>query len=148
MTQIKKEPIDLTHKTTDAKKLPPNLQYLRDRDREKVRGMFKFHEVPGGSMSFVFKAYKGEKVERYDLLDGEIYSLPRGVAIHLNKNLSYPEYEHVKSEGAALGLFNHNAPASMRIAKKTQRCSFQSLEFMDIEGMEEPSKLYTVELGR
>jgi hypothetical protein len=135
------------HKTTDAKKLPPNLQWLRDRDRETVRGMFQFHEVPGGCLAFVYKAYKGDKVEKFELFDGQIYSLPRGVAIHINKNIAYPEYEHFKNEGASMGGFMQNAPISMRVSKKTKRCSFQSLEFMDIEGMDEPSKILTVELG-
>jgi hypothetical protein len=137
----------VTHKTTDAKKLPPNLQWLRDRDREMVRGMFQFHEVPGGELKFNYKAYKGDKVERYELVDGQIYSLPRGVAIHINKNVAYPEYEHIKNEGAAMGSFMGAAPISMRISRKTKRCSFQSLEFMDIEGMDEPSKIVSVELG-
>jgi hypothetical protein len=57
---------------TQDKKPKVNLRYQRDKDREQVKGIFRFHEVPGGSMSFVYKAYKEDQVERYDLFDGEI----------------------------------------------------------------------------
>ena len=72
----------------------PNTRYMRDRDREKVNGVFRNYEVPGGVMDFVYREYKEDKVERYTLKDGEIYSLPRGVVRHLNKNCWYPEYEY------------------------------------------------------
>mgnify|MGYP003662168916 CR=1 FL=1 len=65
--------------TTPQKSSPKpkkSLTYQRDKDREIVKGVFKFYEVPGGQMSFVYKAHKGDQVERYDLYDGEIYSIP------------------------------------------------------------------------
>lgn len=107
-------------------KVTPNLQYMRDKDREMVRGKFIFHEVPGGEMGFSFKKYKQDPVERFDLRDGEIYSLPLGVAKHLNKDCWYPEYEFFKDE---------STQNLQRIGKKKRRCSFQSLEFVDIEDL-------------
>lgn len=107
-------------------KVKPNYKYMRDKDREMVRGKFIFHEVPGGTMSFSFKAYKEDQVERFDLIDGEIYTLPLGVAKHLNKNLWYPEYEFFRDE---------KTQNLQRIGKKKRRCSFQSLEFVDIEDL-------------
>lgn len=108
------------------KKLKPNLKYMRDKDREKVRGIFRFHEVPGGSMSFVFKAYKEDPVERFDMVDGQIYTVPLGVARHLNKNLWYPQYDYIKGEET------HDI---MKVTKKVRRCSFQSLEFVDTDDL-------------
>ena len=98
------------------------LSYERDRDREKVKGIFKFHEVAGGRMKFVFKQYKGDQVEHYDLVDGDIYTLPLGVAKHLNKNGWYPVHAYTMDE---------DNKHSVKIGRKVRRFSFQSLEFMD-----------------
>jgi hypothetical protein len=116
----------------DAK---PSLKFQRDRDREMVKGIFRFHEVPGGSMSFVFKAYKEDPVERFDLVDGQVYTIPLGVAKHLNKNCAYPQH--------AYALDDAGKPVA-RIGKMIRRCSFQSLEFVDVEELNQPD-LVTVE---
>jgi hypothetical protein len=99
---------------------------MRDKDREPVRGKFIFHEVPGGLMSFVYKAYKEDEIERFDLVDGEIYTLPLGVAKHLNKNCWYPVHAYAMDE---------NGRPTMKIGQKVRRCSFQSLEFVDIDDL-------------
>jgi len=103
-------------------KVTNNLRYMRDKDREKVKGIFRFHEVPGGTMSFVYRAYKQDPVERYDMLDGEVYTIPLGVAKHLNKNVWYPINAHQVDEAGN---------PSKIIGRKVKRCSFQSLEFLD-----------------
>ena len=104
----------------------PNLKYQRDKDREMVKGIFRFYEVPGGSMSFCFKAYKEDPVERFDFLDGETYTIPLGVAKHLNKNGWYPVHQYAVDEvGKSL----------MKIGQKVRRFGFQSLEFIDIEDL-------------
>lgn len=112
--------------TKNSVKPKPNLKYMRDKDREMVRGKFIFHEVPGGMMSFVFKAYKEDPVERFDLVDGQIYSLPLGVAKHLNKNCWYPVHHYAQDESGT---------ALQKVGQKVRRCSFQSLEFVDIEDL-------------
>lgn len=113
-------------KSQNNKKPKPNFKYMRDKDREPVRGKFIFHEVPGGVMSFVYRAYKEDPVERYDLVDNEIYTIPLGVARHLNKNCWYPVHAYqVDDTGKPI----------MKIGQKVRRCSFQSLEFIDIEDM-------------
>lgn len=108
----------------DTKKEKPNLKYLRDRDREIVRGIFRFHECPGGTLSFPIRLYKEDDVERYDLTDGCIYSIPLGVARHLNKNLWYPVHAYQTEEGGK--------PVQV-IGQKVRRASFQSLEFVDVD---------------
>ncbi len=109
-------------KKVEVKK--PNLQYMRDKDREMVKGIFRFHEVPGGTMSFCFKAYKQDPVENFTLVDGEVYTLPLGVAKHLNKNCSYPVHAHATDESGR---------PSVKIGQRVRRVSFQSLEFIDID---------------
>jgi len=105
-----------------------SLTYQRDKDREKVRGIFRFYEVPGGGMSFCYKAYKGDPVEKYTLVDGEVYSLPLGVAKHLNKNGWYPVHEYMKDD---------TGRPHMMIGKKKRRFGFQSLEFVDVDELQE-----------
>lgn len=113
----------------DAK---PSLKWQRDKDREMVRGIFRFHEVPGGSMSFVFKKYKEDPVERFDLVDGQPYTIPLGVAKHLNQNCSYPEHAFQLDDAG------HQIA---RIRRMVPRCSFQSLEFTDIDELAPRSEL-------
>jgi hypothetical protein len=114
------------------------IKTMRDKDAEMVKGRFIFHEVPGGHMSFVYRFYKEDPVERYDMWDGEVYTVPRGVAKHLNKNCWYPEYEHTRSE---------DMQNVQKIGLKKRRCSFQSLEFTDNEDLTPvgAAQLYTVE---
>lgn len=102
------------------------LRYQRDKDREMVKGIFKFYEVQGGSMSFVYKAYKEDPVERYDMIDGHVYTIPLGVAKHLNKNGWYPVHAYAIDE---------NGKASMKIGQKVRRFGFNSLEFVDIDDL-------------
>jgi len=124
-------------KKKDEKKPKPSLRYLRDKDRELVKGIFKFYEVPGGSMSFNFRAYKEDPVERYDLVDGEIYTLPLGVAKHLNKNGSYPVHSYAQDE---------TGKPVQKIGQKVHRFGFQSLEFVDVEELSPNHKsIITVE---
>ena len=104
-----------------------NLEFQRKKDREMVRGIFRFHEVPGGRMEFNFKKYKGDPLEKFTMNDGEVYTIPLGVAKHLNTNCWYPSYNFKNDE--------QGRPA-VSIAEKIRRCSFQSLEFVDIEGLE------------
>ena len=119
-----------------TEKPKPNFKYLRDKDREMVRGKFIFHEVPGGVMEFVFKKWREDPVEKFALHDGEIYTLPLGVAKHLNQNCWYPVHQYFSQEGG-----NH----VMKVGQKIRRCSFQSLEFVDIDDLGPTNSVVTVE---
>lgn len=114
------------------KKEKPNLKYQRDKDREPVKGIFRFYEAPGGTLSFCFRAYKEDPIEQFALKDGEVYTLPLGVAKHLNKSGSYPEYEFFQGEKNVVGAFSPEGHM-MRVARKVRRYGFQSLEFVDTD---------------
>lgn len=103
-----------------------NLKYMRDKDREMVKGIFRFHEVPNGEMSFTFLKYKGDQLQNYTMRDNEVCTVPLGVAKHLNHNLWYPVHGYSQDE---------NGKSIMRVTQKVRRCSFQSLEFMDMEDL-------------
>ena len=101
-----------------------SLKYERDKMREKVKGIFKFYEVPGGNLSFCYKEFKEDDVEKYSFTDGQIYEIPLGVARHLNKNGWYPRHRHtLDASGNPL----------VDVGSKVRRFGFQSLEFVDIE---------------
>jgi len=114
-----------------------DLKYQRDRDREMVRGIFRFFEVPGGNMSFSFRKYREDEIETFSFTDGEIYTIPRGVAHHLSNNCWYPEHSYKLDE---------NGKPIMTVSKKKRRCSFEPLEFMDVADLNEltPSNIEIV----
>jgi len=128
-----------TLETKVSPKAPKDLKYMRDKDREMVRGIFRFFEVPGGNMSFSFKKYKQDEVESYSLNDGEIYTIPRGVAHHISNDCWYPEHAYKQDE---------NGRHTTQVTKKKRRCSFEPLDFMDIESLNEltPANIEVVTL--
>jgi hypothetical protein len=126
-----------TRQVTTPKKL--DLEAMRLKAREKVSGIFRFYEVPGGSLRFSFLQFKGDKVENYHLIDGQTYTIPLGVAVHLNNNGWYPSYDYVKIEQPLRAGQIPEESIAARISKKIHRYGFQSLQFMDIEGMQTPS---------
>ena len=114
-----------------------DFESMRAKDQQKVRGKFIFHEVPGGTVKFPFRKWKGDTVEFYTLRDGEIYTLPLGVAKHLNKECWYPVHSYLQDE---------NGKFAQRIGEKIRRMSFQSLEFIDLEDLNPVgSSIVTVE---
>lgn len=98
------------------------IELKRLKDRELVRGKFIFHEVPGGEMGFMFRKYKKDPLEKHSMIDGQIYTVPRGVAHHLNTNCWYPSYTF---------KYDENKRPSTSIGEKIRRVSFQSLEFIE-----------------
>lgn len=101
-----------------------NLKKMCEKDREKVKGIFRFYECSGGTLNFAFRAYKWDQVQRYSLTDGESYDIPLGVAKHLNKNGWYPEHHY---------LLDDNGLPHVRVNQKKRRFGFQSMEFIDSE---------------
>lgn len=129
--------------TKETKKPAINIKYQRDKDREMVKGIFRYYESPGATLSFCFKAYKEDPIERFNLLDGQVCTIPLGVAKHLNKSGWYPEYEYMPGEKNTVGAFSPDGQR-MRIARKVRRYGFQSLEFLDIDELGEASDIVEV----
>jgi len=114
----------------------PSLRYQRDKDRELVKGVFNFYETKGGKLKFAYKKYKGDPIETYELEDGKVYSLPRGVAKHLNTSGSYRQHEYITDE---------QGKPTQKLGKDVRRYGFQSLEFTTFDEMESGGKIITVE---
>ncbi len=87
--EAKKDPV---LDPAEAQKL--RIEEERGRDARLVSGIFKFHEVPGGTISFPFRKYPKDKIITYTFKDGERYTIPVAVADHLNENVSYPVHSH------------------------------------------------------
>lgn len=123
--------------TIAGKKPKQNLKYQRDKDRQTVKGIFHYHEVPGGTLGFFFRKYKGDQTERYTLKDGEVVTIPLGVAKHLNKEGKYPVHAHaVDASGKNI----------YKIGEMKRRFGFSSLEFVDPSDFETTdSAILTVE---
>jgi hypothetical protein len=115
------------------------LKMQRERDREPVKGVFKYFENPGGVVKFSIKLHKDDQVETWELVDGGIYTLPRGVATHLNKNTFYPEYEQSREAKEIVGI------PELKIKKKIFRMGFFPLDFVDVGEQEQQANLVTVE---
>lgn len=104
--------------------LAKDLLIQRDRDRQMVKGVFKYYEVPGGVVEFSFKKYKQDPIEKFEMYDGQVYTIPLGVAKHLNSNTWYPVHTFTRDESGA---------PLQSVGQKIRRMAFQSLEFMDVE---------------
>jgi len=134
--------------------LSRQIRKMRDRDAEKVSGIFKNLENPAtaggrGSVMFGYKAYPGDPYEFYELCDGERYTLPRGVARHLNNNCNYKEYQHLPGEFGQQGIRSaaHDGrmdTSKMQMARKVHRYAFHSLEYMDDDIDMMPSNIVEV----
>jgi len=86
-----------------------------------VKGIFRCHEPPGGSVTFPFRKYKWDQTKTYEMTDGEVYEVPLAVARHLNQNCSYPVHSHILGPDGRTQLNTQG--------KKRQRMSFESTEF-------------------
>ena len=93
-------------------------EYLED--QKMVKGIFNFYEVRGGRMGFVYKKHKEEDVRKYELVDGQVYTIPLGVAKHLNKNGWYPVHSF---------LMDESGNNSVKVGEKVRRFGFQGLDF-------------------
>lgn len=132
---------------------PKQIEELQVKNRKLVRGRFKDYEVPGGTLEFTFgPVYKGDPTYTYShilgnaLRDGEIYDLPRSVAVHLNKNCWYPTFEHAPKEAYIIGDDPY-AKSNAKISRKVHRFGFQSLEF-DGEDIAPTPTLFVAESAR
>lgn len=98
------------------------MEKLKELGHKPVKGIFRCHEVPGGSLKFSFKAFPGDPVETYNLEDGKIYTLPLMVAKHINTNCGYDIHQFVMdADGTPI----------VSKGRRQQRYRFESLDFTD-----------------
>ena len=129
-TKDKTQPLSKSRKPTEKE-----MKWEADRDMEMVSGVFKYHENPGDTMKFWFRAHAGQEIEKYELKDGEVCKIPLAVARHLNKNCWYSVDQHVIDKQTGL--------PSIEVGKKIRRCSFYPFGYVDLDDLSEVGVPYT-----
>jgi len=108
--------------SSEAKKKASDLvEAARVEDARLVKGVFKNVESRGGDLTFTYRGYKGEPTRVYTLNDGEEYTIPLGVAKHINRQCKYEESAH---------LVDKDGKPIVGAGKPTQRYEFTSTDYM------------------
>jgi len=123
MTFVKEFTIGPSKKRTkeELKKAQETIEQQRDEDSQMVTGIFKNIEVPGGDLTFTYKKYKEDPYKTFYFKDGGKYTIPLGVAKHINTMTKVKQHAYlVDVEGKKIpGIGSHR-----------QRYQFLSTEFM------------------
>lgn len=132
---------DMTRQEIQALSKQEKMDYVilnkprwREKAHTEVTGVFKNLENRGGTLTFNFAVYPGEDFRTWEFRDGGHYRIPYSVAVHLNDDCFYKEYQEVKGdfgqERVANALHDGRAKAAnMQMATKVYRYAFHSLEF-------------------
>lgn len=96
------------------------LEDMRKRDHQMVKGVFRNMESKGGSVTFSFRKWKEDQVENYTLQDGQVYTLPIMVAEHLRDQCYVQQHTHI--------LDMDGKPMIGR-GRKHKRFTFEALSF-------------------
>ena len=108
-----------------ARKMEIAARIKRDQIEESkpVKGIFRNFETPGGQIKFPYRAYKGDPIVMIKLKDGQVATVPLGVARHLRHRLEYPVRGWRVDEN---NLATHTATARM-----VKRCTFEYIDTFD-----------------
>lgn len=60
------------------------IKKLRKEDEKLVKGQFEFVEAEGGFFEFSYRMYPGDPIQTFQLVHGEICTVPMGIVKHLN----------------------------------------------------------------
>ncbi|MHA1401148.1 MAG: hypothetical protein ACTSQE_12435 [Candidatus Heimdallarchaeaceae archaeon] len=97
------------------------IEEKRKEDSKLVKGIFKNLEAPGSDVEFPYRAYKGDPIRVYTLEDGESYTIPLGVAKHINNQCTYKRHKH---------LVDKDGKHNLAWDKSIERYQFVSTDFM------------------
>lgn len=107
-------------KIEDAKKL---IEANYKEDSRPVKGIFKNLEVPGGEVVFHYRKYPQDALCIYEFKDGGEYTIPLGVAKHINITCNEKGYKYIRNlDGDLL--------KTPKIYPNRQRYQFLSSEYM------------------
>lgn len=111
------------HTKEEIKKADELRERQKDEDSKMVTGIFKNIEAPKGSLTFTYRKYKEEPYRTYEFQDGHTYTVPLGVAKHINNMTAVAERDYARGPDGK--------PLLQTIVKsKRQRYQFLSTEFM------------------
>lgn len=134
MRDLRIEEIKALTKEDQKEYVRLNTPRWREKAMTEVSGVFKNLENRGGSVTFNFPVFPGEDFKTWEFRDGQHYRIPYSVAVHLNDDCYYKEYQEVKGEFGQEKVHNalHNGrpkAANMQMMNKVYRYAFHSLEF-------------------
>lgn len=101
------------------------IHHLRERDTEKVTGIFRCFEPVGGSLEMTAMAYEGENPVKYIFQDGQTYTVPRYIARRFENEFQgvgtwYPTHSHILDE---------SGKPTVSVGKKNRRFGFSSMDY-------------------
>lgn len=101
------------------------VSYIKDRDCQKVTGIFRSFEPLGGMLEMTAMAFEGENPAKYTFFDGMEYTVPRYVAKRFENEFQglgtwYPTHSHIMDQ---------NGKPTINVGKKNRRFGFSSMEF-------------------
>jgi len=105
----------------EIKKATELLEKARAEDSKMVTGVFINKEVEGGDLSFTYKKYKEDPHRTYHFEDGKTYTVPLGVAKHINNQTKVKRHSY---------LVDKNGKKILGTGNPRQRYQFNSTEFM------------------
>ena len=105
----------------ELKKAEELREKMRDEDSKPVTGIFKNIEVPGGDLEFTYRKYKEDPYRSYRFEDGKEYTVPLGVAKHINQMTKVKRHSY---------LVNQEGKKISGVGSYRQRYQFLSKEFM------------------
>ena len=79
--------IELSRKNKNMKpkaEVETMIKQMRKEDEKLVKGQFEFPEAEGGFFKFSYKIYPGDPIQTFELIHGEICTIPMGIVKHLN----------------------------------------------------------------
>lgn len=97
------------------------LKEQEEKDKALVEGRFHFDEAPGSTVKVPYRRYKSERIEIYELTDGQVYKLPWGFVRHLREGCGTWIHSHAVDD-------NGNPLVNMQ-GKRQERMRFEPLVF-------------------
>lgn len=94
----------------------------RKRGHQKVKCKFVNHLASGAPISFTFRKWKGDPIEKHSYYDGEVAYVSRDVIKHINRSARYPVHRYATDA---------KGRSSSKIGSYVQRYSFYPMEFTD-----------------
>ncbi len=119
------EPKKVFTKSLSGEEKRAYVQYLRDRDMQRVTGIFRSFEPLGGMLEMTAMAYDGETPVKYTFYDGFEYTVPRYIAKRFESDFQgigtwYPTHSRILDE---------SGKPTVVVGKKNRRFGFSSMEF-------------------
>lgn len=119
---VKRSSTPQDRNTAQAKSDLSGIEAMREEDSQLVKGIFRCFNPPGGNLTFYFKKYKGDPIQKYEMFDGQEYEVPLAVAKHLNENCFEDDHAY---------LLDANGNPIVGMGKRNHRFAFSPSKFGD-----------------